>query len=330
MIGSGAFWNSHFNVILSFKEEQIFVHSFHYQLGNTRRDLGQLQAENLLVGKAEDLAALGYRYSFGLAKSETLLSLASGPLSRVLQSFPKPAGFVFQHCYAESAVLPYDRAEVNIALRTRYFPAEVMRQLQVDHLPYFCSFASGCSGFMSLLGAAGGALASAPDEGSMVCVMADCMPPGVPYNMLEERILGSDHSSAFLVGRDERGYQLLAVGYYSTTRTRVPFLEVVKRTVQMIQELAANLALDLANRDVTVHYPNIFPETWKTVTRYLRNPRVEHLLDGMAERAHCMASDSVISLAKYHRGEEGRIHIAVNYGVGLHLAVCVLKETASN
>ena len=33
------------------------------------------------------------------------------------------------------------------------------------------------------------------------------------------------------------------------------------------------------------------------VTRYLRNPRVEHLLDGMAERAHCMASDSVISLA---------------------------------
>ena len=103
-------------MILSFKEEQIFVHSFHYQLGNTRRDLGQLQAEKLLVGKAEDLAALGYRYSFGLAKSETLLSLASGPLSRVLQSFPKPAGFVFQHCYAESALLPYDRAEVNIAL----------------------------------------------------------------------------------------------------------------------------------------------------------------------------------------------------------------------
>jgi len=53
---------------------------------------------------------------------------------------------------------------------------------------------------MSLLGAAGGALGiSAGMEGSMVCVMADCMPPGVPYNMLEERILGSDHSSAFLV-----------------------------------------------------------------------------------------------------------------------------------
>ena len=317
-------------MILRFRENQLFVHSFQYQLGKTQRDLDQLEAEELLVGPAADLAAIGYRYCFGLDRSEDLLSLTCGPLSKVLQSAAQPGGFVFQHCYAESAVLYYDPAETNIALRTRYFAGEVMRQLQVDHLPYFCSFASGCSGFMSLLGAAGGALASASDARPMVCVMADCMPPGVPYNMWEERILGSDHSSAFVIGREPFGYQLLAIGHYSTTRMKVPFVEVVKRTVQMIQELAANLELDLAASDVTVHYPNIFPETWKMVTRYLRNPRVEHVLDGMAERAHCMASDSVISLAKFHRGQEGRIHIAVNYGVGLHLAVCVLKEKANN
>jgi hypothetical protein len=318
-------------MILFFKENQIFVHSFHYQLGKTRRDLAQLEAERLLIGRAADLAAIGYRYSFGLDESESLLSLTAGPLSQVLQYAAEPAGFVFQHCYAESAVLHYDPTESNIALRTRYFPGEMMRHLQIDHVPYFCSFASGCSGFMSLVGAAGGALlSSSSDERPMVCVMADCMPPGVPYNMLEERILGSDHSSAFLVGREQCGYQLLAIGYYSTTRTRVPFVEVVQRTVQMIQALARNLGLHLAASDVTVHYPNIFPETWKMVTRYLRSPRVEHVLDGMAERAHCMASDSVISLTKLHRGQEGRIHIAVNYGVGLHLGVCVLKEQANN
>lgn len=318
-------------MILSFKESQIFVHSFHYQLGKTRRDLAQLEAERLLIGRAADLAAIGYRYSFGLDESESLLSLTAGPLSQVLQYAAEPAGFVFQHCYAESAVLHYDPTESNIALRTRYFPGEMMRHLQIDHVPYFCSFANGCSGFMSLVGAAGGALlSSSSDERPMVCVMADCMPPGVPYNMLEERILGSDHSSAFVVGREQRGYQLLAIGYYSSTRTRVPFVEVVQRTVQMIQALARNLGLDLAASDVAVHYPNIFPETWKMVTRYLRSPRVEHVLDGMAERAHCMASDSVISLTKLHRGQEGRIHIAVNYGVGLHLAVCILKEQANN
>jgi hypothetical protein len=315
---------------LSYQDNPIFVHGFQYQLGSTRRDLEQLTAEKLLAGTADDLAAIGYRHNFGLGKCETLLSLTTGPLSQVLQRASQPSGLVFQHCYAESAILPYDVFETNIALRTRYFPAEVMRHLQVDHLPYFCSFATGCTGFIFLLGAAGGFLSASSTERPTVCVMSDCMPPGVPYDMVEERILGSDHSSAFIVGREPCGYQLLALSYYSTTRTRVPFVEVVKRTVQMMQELAKNLEIDLSGSDVAVHYPNIFPDAWKMVTRHLRSPRIEHVVDGMAERAHCMASDSVISLTKLHRGQEGRIHIAVNYGVGLHLGVCVLKEQANN
>jgi hypothetical protein len=156
------------------------------------------------------------------------------------------------------------------------------------------------------------------------------MPPGVPYDMLQERILGSDHSSAFLVGREKCGYQLLAISYYSTTRTKVPFVEIVKRTVQMMQELARSLDLDLSGCDVAIHYPNIFPDTWRMVTRYLRNPHIEHVLDGMSERAHCMATDSVISLAKLHRGQEGRLHVVVNYGIGLHLGVCMFKEEAQD
>jgi hypothetical protein len=94
----------------------------------------------------------------------------------------------------------------------------------------------------------------------------------------------------------------------------------------MIQELASGLGLDLAGNDVAIHYPNIFPDTWKMVTRYLRVRRIEHVMDQMSERAHCGATDSVISLAKLHRGQSGRLHVVVNYGVGLHLGVCLLRE----
>jgi hypothetical protein len=158
--------------------------------------------------------------------------------------------------------------------------------------------------------------------------MADSMPPGVPYNMLRERILVSDHSSAFVIGREQQGYQLLGINYYSMTRSAVPFVEIVRRTVQMVQDLASSLNLDLSRSNVAIHYPNIFPDTWRMVTRYLQIPGAEHVIDGVYDRAHCMASDSVISLAKLHRGEEGRLHIVVNYGIGLHLGVCVLKEQA--
>jgi len=312
-------------MMLLYQDRPICIHGFNHRLGSIQRNLQELQNEKLLVGTVENLSGIGYCYNFGLAEDENLLSLASTPLSLALQIAPEPRALICQHCYAESAVLACDVDEVDIALRNRYFPAELMRKLELDHVPYFCSFASGCTGFTSILAAAAGLFLS-PDERPAICLVADNMPPGVPYNMARERILGSDHSSAFVIGHDQCGYQLLGINYYSTTRRAVPFVEIVKRTVQMIQELAMNLRLDLHGSDVAIHYPNIFPDTWKMVTRYLRLQRVEHIMDGMAERAHCMASDSVISLSKVHHGRAGRLHVVVNYGIGLHLGVCILKE----
>jgi hypothetical protein len=316
-------------MILLYRHAPIFIHGLYHQLGSIRRDLNELKAAKLLIGDINALKAVGYGHNFGLGGDETLLSLTAAPLSSALRSAGEPRALVFQHCYAESAVVRYDVNETDIALRNRYFPAEVMRKLQLDHVPYLCSFASGCAGFISVLMAAA-ALFWGPDGRPAICVMADSMPPGVPYNMVRERILGSDNSSAFVIRRESSAYQLLGINYYSTTRTTVPFVEIVKRTVEMIQGLATKLALNLVEHDVAVHYPNIFPDTWRMVTRYLRIPRVEHVMDEMSERAHCGATDSVISLAKLHRGQVGRTHIVVNYGVGLHLGVCILEERDSS
>jgi hypothetical protein len=316
-------------MILVYRHAPVFVHTFNHRLGSVRRDLNELKLGKLLAGEVESLTAAGYRYCFGLGEDETLLRLAMAALTGVLRQAAEPRALVFQHCWAESAVMRYDVNETDIALRNRYFPAEVMRELQMDHVPYFCSFASGCAGFLSLLVVAAG-LSLSSDEQPAVCVMADSRPTGVAFDLFRQRILGSDHSSAFLVGREERGYQVLGISYYSTTRKLVPLVEIVKRTVEMIQQLARELAFDLAGNDVAIHYPNIFPETWKMVTRSLRIPRVEHVLDGMPERAHCGATDSVISLTKLHRGQCGRLHVVVNYGVGLHLVVGILEEKAQD
>jgi hypothetical protein len=316
-------------MMVAYQDRDIFVYCFNHKLGSVQRDLRQLEADNLLLGTIENLGAVGYYHNFALSRNESLLSLATGPLAHVVERTGEPRALVFQHCFAGSAVLPCDPNETDIALRNRYFPAEVMRELQLDHLPYFCSFASGCAGFISLLLAAGGLFPS-PDERPTCCVMADATPPGLPYDMLQERILVSDQSSAFAVGPERHGYQLLGINYYSTVRQKVPFVEIVQRTVKMVQELATSLNLDLAGSDVAIHYPNIFPDTWRMVTRYLRIPDAEHVTDGMYDRAHCMATDSVISLAKLHQRREGRLHVVVNYGIGLHLGVCFLVEQAQN
>ena len=314
---------------LLYQREPIFVHGLHYQLGPVRRDLEELKAGGLLAGTVETLSAMGYRYCFGLREEQSLLDLAVQPLASALKEAEEPRAIVFQHCHAESAVLPCAPGDLIGASRNNYFAAALMQTLDVDHLPYLCSFASGCAGFLSLLIAAGG-LASTPDERATICVMADSRPPGIPFDLLRERILGSDHSSAFLVGPEKQGYQLLGISYYSTVRKLVPLVEIVKRTVEMVEGLVRDLGFDPAACDVALHYPNIFPDTWKMVTRYLKFGRTEHIMDDLPERAHCGATDSVISLAKRYRGEAGRLHVVVNYGVGLHLGVCILREDGSN
>ncbi len=314
---------------LLYQDKPIFIYGLYHQLGSVRRDLKELKDNDLLAGSVENLSAMGYHYCFGLGEEETLLGLATGPLRSALSRVGEARVLVFQHCHAESAVMPSEPGDTTGASRNYYFPAALMQAVNIDHLPYLCSFASGCAGFLSLLIVAGG-LANSSDERPTICVMADSRPSGIPFDLLRERILGSDHSSAFLVGPEKQGYQLLGTNYYSTVRRLVPLVEIVKRTVEMIQSLAKDLGLDLVESDVALHYPNIFADAWRMVTRYLGIKRVEHVMDEISERAHCGATDSVISLAKWHRGNGGRLHVVVNYGVGLHLGVCILREEGGN
>jgi hypothetical protein len=316
-------------MILLYQDAPIFLWGFTHSLGSVRRDLNKLKDDELLGSSIETLSKIGYRYNFGLAEHESLLTLATMPFSEVLQRNGEPRAIIFQHCYAQSAVLPWASDETDLVSRNRYFGPALMRNVQVDHVPYLCSFASGCAGFISVLATAAG-LYSPSNEKPAVCVIADRKPPGVMFDIIRERILGSDHSSAFLVGREPYGYQVLGINYYSTTRKDVPLVEVVKRTVQMVQELGSRSNVELSKEDVAIHYPNIFPETWEMVTRYLRLPRVEHVMEGFSERAHAGGSDSVITLKNRHRGQEGRFHMVVNYGIGLHLGVCMLMEKAGN
>jgi hypothetical protein len=311
-------------MILRYLNEPIHVGEFNYKLGALQWDLDVLKAKDLLANDVKTLRDLGYQYCLGLGKHETLLGLAKDPLARTLNG-TQPDAIVAQHCLSESAVLPYNADDRTVETRNRYFAAGLMRELQLDHVPYFCSFASGCAGFLSLASLAAG-LFSSPNLQTIVCFMADSRPPQVTFDMQRERILGSDHSSAFLVASRPLNYQLLGINYYSTSRSLVPLFEIVKRTVQMIQDLATSIDLNLPDEDVVIHFPNIFPETWKMVTRYLRLSRLEPVIDQMAERAHCGATDSVISLSKMHQNQSGRVHIVVNYGIGLHLAVCALRE----
>lgn len=66
------------------------------------------------------------------------------------------------------------------------------------------------------------------------------------------------------------------------------------------------------------------------VTRFLGMRPEQQVMEGLAERAHCLSADAIISLAKLRSGVADRLHLVVNFGNGIHLDVCMLKETAGH
>ena len=308
-----------------FHTADIFIWGLKHQLGRTRRDLNELKAAGLLCNEVGELAKLGYEHNFGIAADESLLSLAAVPFAFLLARCPHPQALVFHHSYPESASLSGGATEAGLMPHAQYFPAALMREFHLDHTPYLGSFATGCTGLLSLIMTACGFCAFSRRD-PVICLTADIIPPGTTYDALREKILTTDCSSGFVLGREKNGYQVLGIAYYSTQRAIVPLVEIVKQTVLMVRDLVKALAIDCAKGEWIIHYPNIFPDAWKMVTQYLGMPRRSHVLDGLAERAHCLSSDSVISLAKLHHGQRGRLHVIVNFGSGLHLGVGIFRE----
>jgi hypothetical protein len=316
-------------MMLSYQNQEVYLRGLSYQLAKVRRDLNTLASAKLLCNSVDILAGAGYRWNFGAGPDESLLSLAAGPFSTALRAVQSPRALVFHHSYGESGTLPWAESDPNPMSRARYFPAALMRHLNVDDLPYFGTFGAGCAGFCSMLMTAASLLGT-EIESPVICLTADIHPHGSCFDGLRERILTSDCGASFIVGREPAGYQLLGITHYSTAREYISLVELAKRTVQMIRALIPNPEADLKGRDVLIHYPNIFPDTWAMVTRFLGLSREQQIMDGLPERAHCLSSDSVISLAKLHSGNPESLHVVVNFGNGIHLGVCVLKEVAGN
>ena len=315
---------------LLFKGAGLFIWGLNYAMGSVPSDLEELSAAGLIAGDASVLAQMGYHRCLSLGPDQTFLTLVSDVARRTLATTPfPPRSLLFQHGNFESATAPWEPGEPDSSTRYSYFPPHLMRELGIDDLPYFCLFAGGCAGFSLLLATAASQHMTSCGDGPILCLMGDRRTPFAPYDQARERILSSEHASTFALGREPAGYQVLGVSCYSTARTVVPLIELVKRTTQMISELADELGIDLRDPRLLIHYPNIFPDVWKLVTRSLRLKPSQHVMIGMAEWAHCGASDALISLAQRHECHDGRIHVAVTYGAGVHLAVSMLEEKPS-
>ncbi len=311
-------------LLFDFSRENIYLSGSSFILGSRCRSLDELQKLGLLVSPIEWLEKAGYRCNRCADEDTTLLDFTSEVFSKLLTQSEKPDALLVHHSYAENTSIAPPAESRELLAHADYFPVNLLRRFEMDDVPYSGSYSSGCTGFMSLLVMAAGVL-RAKGVDNVIGLTADLKPRAATYDSMRERLLTSDAAAGFIAGHQKRGYQLMAVGQYSSSRPLIPLVEVVKRSVVMTKLLLESAGLSHDGADILCHYPNMFIEGWKMVSHFLRVPEENQLVDEMAERAHCLSSDSIIPLEKV-KGRPGRSHAIYSFGSGLHLAVAILRE----
>ena len=312
-------------LLFDFTQDEFYITDSAHALGPVTNTLEQLASNGLLASSVESLQEAGYRCNRSANSETDVLGLAADVFSQLQQKCGAPHALLMHHSYAvnTSEAVACDSPE--LLARARYFPASLLRHFQLDNIPYLGSYTSGCTGFMSLLTLASSVLRAASVDNAF-CLTADLKPSHSTYDSARERLLTSDVASGFIASRAPQGYQVLGVAQYSSSRTVIPLVEVVKRAVQMTQQLGDLVNLKLDPASMLCHYPNMLIEAWEMVSHFLKVPKENQVLDEMAERAHCLSSDAIIPLNRFRGTAPERVHAVYSFGSGLHLAVALLRE----
>ncbi len=313
-------------LFFDFSREDLYLSSCGHVLGALTQTLEELSRKGLLASSVESMRQLGYRCNRTVEPGGDLIAFVAPLIRSLLEKCGSPSAFVVHHSYAvntSEAITPGDR---ELLSRARYFPAALLRRFELDHVPYWGSYTSGCTGLMSLITLSAAILRAAGSD-KVLCLTADLKPPDTTYDGVREKLLTSDAASGFFVGREPQGYQVMGVAHYSSSREIIPWLEVVKRAVQMTQRLCKLVGVESNGATMVCHYPNMFVEAWQLVSHFLKVPKENAIIAEMAERAHCLSSDATISLEIYKGSERGRVHAVYSFGSGLHLAIAILRQT---
>ncbi|MBA3569622.1 MAG: hypothetical protein H0W28_09800 [Pyrinomonadaceae bacterium] len=313
-------------LLFDYRREDLYLSHCAHVLGPLRHTLEELAQRDLLASSVEALEKLGYRYNRSVEPGTDLITFVAPLIHSLLERCKQPSAFVVHHSYAANTLEAIAAGNRELLARARYFPAALLRRLELDHVPYWGSYTSGCTGLMSLVTLAAGIMRAVSTD-RVLCLTADLKPSDTTYDGVREKLLTSDAASGFVVSREPQGYKVMGVAQYSSSREIIPWLEVVKRAVQMTQQLCKLTGVTSNGAAMICHYPNMFVEAWQLVSHFLKVPKENAIINGMAERAHCLSSDATISLETYEGSERGQLHAVYSFGSGLHLAIALLKQT---
>ncbi|MEB3196334.1 MAG: 3-oxoacyl-[acyl-carrier-protein] synthase III C-terminal domain-containing protein [Candidatus Sericytochromatia bacterium] len=188
-----------------------------------------------------------------------------------------------------------------------------------------------CTSMLGSLRMARALLLAEPEMEGVLCVSADRFPAGAIYEQAYNLI--SDGAAACWVGREPRGYRLVAThaltnGALAQATDDETVGSYFGYTHRLVTELLRKADMRADDLDWVVPQ-NTHVKTWEVLSRLLRIPLERVYFDSIGEVAHIISSDNVVNLLKLEnsgRIQSGQRLLLLMAGFGLNWQGTILEK----
>lgn len=286
---------------------EVYLHGLAHALGEQAISLADAVAAGRTLSDLPTLTEAGFRqhhvaapgtdaYQLGLRAAQALGDLPGISLART-------GAILYATCLTCNGNRGSEaefRATRDVKHLMDYPASHLQADLELPDAAVVGLNQQACTSMLGSLRIARALLLAEPELEGVLCVSADRFPEGAVYEQAYNLI--SDGAAACWVGREARGYRLVATHALTNgALARASDDETVGSyfgyTHRLVTELLRKAGMTAAEVDWVVPQ-NTHVKTWEVLSRLLRMPLERVYFESIADVAHIISSDNVVNLSK--------------------------------
>ncbi|HVE62599.1 MAG TPA: 3-oxoacyl-[acyl-carrier-protein] synthase III C-terminal domain-containing protein [Mycobacteriales bacterium] len=312
-----------------------YVSDFRYSLGSERHSVAESAHEGRTLTAAGALEDAGFRYHHVCSPDQSAYDLALGAVGDLAKERGDTLdAIVYATCLPANASVESpdrftDRGDVKHLMD--FAGSRLQADLGLHRSIVIGLNQQACTSMLGSIRMAHALLAVEPEMQDVLCLSADRFPPGARYEQAYSLI--SDGAAACVVGREPKGYRLLAAEHITNgAMVQADDDETVgayfSYTNQVVQRLLAKAGRTAA--DVSWVVPqNTNVKAWQILARLLGIDESRVFHPSLPDVAHVISGDNMVNMAYLEesgRAAPGDVLLLVMAGYGMNWQGLLLEK----
>jgi 3-oxoacyl-[acyl-carrier-protein] synthase-3 len=312
----------------------VYVHDLVYRLGSDIRTVQQSFEEGRLLTAASQFSEAGFARHHMCSPNENAYDLAKGAVSEIKSDLKNIDSIIYATCLPLNGNIGSSlqfQSSRDVKYLMDYPASHLQADFNMEKAAVIGLNQQACTSMLGSLRIARSLILAESDQNSILCVTADRFPKGAIYEQAYNLI--SDGAAACIVGREEKGYRLLAShaltnGALAQATDDETVGSYFSYTHRLLSELFEKSQIEISEIDWIVPQ-NTNVNAWVILSRLLGTDYEKVYFKSIQEVGHIISSDNIVNLARIE--QEGLVKssdklLLFMAGFGLNWQAIILEK----